>query len=188
MRDCPLRTPLSAKSITERLMGMNYQRSTNKRFALRSIVVCMLVLVALVACVAVSVYADGAAVTAEDIEIGADNVVVINGVRHYTKVYDGTTDVDGRLTLAEGFNTSIFEDHPNVKVAIDKAELTAADAGDASLVVSFKLVGDPEEVRRYQNQTPVAVRIPAKIVPAQLSWIEDLTAEASLAYSYQSTT
>ena len=108
MRDCPLRIPLSAKSITERLMGMNYQRSTNKRFALRSIVVCMLVLVALVACVAVSVYADGAAVTAENIEIGADNVVVIDGVRYYTKVYDGTTDVDGRLTLAAGFDTSIL--------------------------------------------------------------------------------
>ncbi|MBQ9760967.1 MAG: hypothetical protein IJW16_06430 [Clostridia bacterium] len=164
---------------------MNYQRSTNKRFGLRSIIVFMLVLAAMVCCVAVSVFADDATVTPSDIEIGADNQITVSGIRYYTKVYDGTTDVVGSVYLAAGFDRTPFAEHPNVEVAIDTVKLASADAGNTTLNVTFKLVGDAAEVALYSAPTPVA--IPAKIAPVQLTWTENLTTAVTVPFDYDTT-
>ncbi len=156
-------------------MGMNYQRSTNKRSGLRSVLVFMLVLAALVCCFAVSAFAEEVRVNPDELAFSADHETVIGGITYYTKVYDGTKAAYGVSFIGD---TTPFADDPTVEIAIDKTELTSSDAGKCQLTVTFKLLNDT--TGKYSAPAPVTV--PAIVTPRELSWNADAEAEATVEY------
>ncbi len=157
---------------------MNYQRSTNKRFGLRSVLVCMLVLAALVCCFAVSAFAAEVRVNPDELAFDAENETVIGGITYYTKVYDGSKAAYG---VSFDGDATPFADDPSVEIVIDKTELTSSDAGVCQLTVSFKLLNDT--TGKYSAPAPVTV--PAIITPRALSWNAD--AEAAVTVEYDRT-
>ena len=132
---------------------MKNQRSTteHRRFGLRTVAVCVLMLVALVCCFTVSSFADGIpAVTKANLTYAN-----VSGV--YTATYDGDTDVTDKVTLNADVQTAMPD---GVTLKIASATLDSALPGDRTVTVTFELEG--ENAGEYT--APEAVEIEAKIL------------------------
>ncbi len=147
---------------------MNNQRSTteHKTFGLRTAVVFMLMLVALVCCFAVSVSA--ATVNGNEVVITQADLKFENQNGVFVHAYDGQTDV----TSAFKFTNDTTELKPtgvndDVKFKIKKATLENANAGDTFVVIEFERIGTDEAA--YGGSTS-AIRMPAKVTPIKLTW------------------
>lgn len=172
---------------------MNYQRSTteHKRFGLRTVVVFMMVLVALVCCFTVSVSAAAGDINKNtDLAINAENASVNErGELCYTKVYDGTNNVVGTVSFAEGFDVTPYVDDQNVTIKIDNVVIDEGikDVGyyPNAMTVTFKLENNKAEVAYEYTR---AVTLPVEITPAVLTWTEDMDTSASVSYQYDTQT
>ncbi len=147
--------------------------NTAHKFRLTKILLLVAMMVALVASLAVVTSAADGTVTVEKIVISG--LTEDNGV--WTKTYDGTDTIDpSKFTVTAGSIAT----GDNVTLEVESAKFDSKNAAEASYItVTFKLTG--ADAGSYT--APAPMKLPAKILPVELSWAAGSNATASAIYN-----